>query len=362
MAADTTGLGTLQHTRAALLGRDAELAALEQALADVRESQTRIVTLLGPVGIGKTRLIQDFILKQRDPVGARARKQQPVKVFRGSAYNVQTSYGLFARLLRGRFGLVEGMDPEQAKAQVRAQVAKVLEDRKVGDVVYFLGQLLDLPFTESPLTKAVKDDPQQAELIRRAVFKAFIEADAATAPLVLVFDDLQHAHDDSLQLLRYLLEYLSGPVLVLCAARAELIQRYEDWDRVGEDRHQVVELSALEDHHAVEVMRHLLAPCQGEIAKLVDSACAFAGGNPAMLEQMVRIYHDVGVLTEESELSGEPVWQVHLDRLSSATLPLTIEDDEFGRIEEREGEVKSRAHRGARRGGAAPARVRLGDG
>ncbi len=322
-----SGMGSTLHTRAPLLGRMDELESLEVALQEVRGGQTRIVTLLGPAGIGKSRLIQDFILRQRERGGS-----PPVKVFRGSARDIATSYGLFARLLRARFGLVEGMDPDQAKAQIRNQVSKVLDDRKVGDVVYFLGQLLDLPFAESPLTKAVKDDPQQAELIRRAVFKAFIEADAQSAPLVLVFDDLQHAHDDSLLLLRYLLEYLAGPVLVLCAARNELIHRYEDWDRVGEDRHELIELVALDDADAAAVMEALLSPCTSDVTPLVESACAFAGGNPQMLEQMVRIYHDVGVIEEVDPLASEPRWQVHLDRLASATLPMTIEDAVSARL------------------------------
>jgi tetratricopeptide (TPR) repeat protein len=327
MSVQQTGVDSQLHTRAPLVGREDELETLELALQEVRAGQTRIVTLLGAAGIGKSRLIQDFILRQREKGGS-----PPAKVFRGSARDIKTSYGLFARLLRARFGLVEGMDPEQARQQIRSQVAKVLEDRKVGDVVYFLGQLLDLPFAESPLTKAVKDDAQQAELLRRAVFKAFIEADAVSAPLVLVFDDLQQAHDDSLQLLRYLLEYLSGQVLVLCGARRSLIHRYEDWDRVGEDRHELIELNALDDGDAAQVMEALLQPCEGNVTQLVESACAFAGGNPAMLEQMVRIYHDVGVLAELDPLSSSARWQVHLDKLSSATLPMTIDDAVTARI------------------------------
>ncbi len=333
MSSNKPVLGSPLHTRAPLLGRMDELEMLEVALQEVRAGQTRIITLVGGAGIGKTRLIQDFILNQREKAG-----QRPPKVFRGSARDMSASFDLFARLLRARFGLVEGMDVERAKQQVRTQVAKVLEDRKVGDVVYFLGQLLDLPFAESPLTKAVKDDSHQADLLRRAVFKAFIEADAASAPLILVFDDLQNAHADSLSLLRYLLEYLQGPVLVINTARRELISRYEDWDRVGEDRHDLVELTALDDADASAMMEALLSPCQGPnatqkaVAQLVDSACAFAGGNPAMLEQMVRIYHDVGVLTEVGELSDSPQWGVNLEKLSSARLPMTIDDAVTARI------------------------------
>ncbi|MBW2529403.1 MAG: tetratricopeptide repeat protein [Deltaproteobacteria bacterium] len=340
MTADTTGWQPPRQAWASLLGRDDELATMEDALEEVRSApagaaQARIVTLLGPAGIGKTRLIQDFILRQRERASGQA-----VKVYRTSSRNIGTSYGLFARLLRARFGLVEGMDPARAKGQVRAQVAKVLEDRKVGDVVYFLGQFLDLPFEESPLTRAVRDDSHQGELLRRAVFKAFIEADAQAVPLIMVFDDLHLAHDDSLALLRYLLEYLQARVLVLCSARTELTSRYEDWDRIAEDRHDLLELDTLDDADATEMMEALLKPCSADVQPLVDAARSFAGGNPMMLEQMVRIYHDVGVLEEQQTATGEPQWAVHLDKLSSARLPMTIDDAVNARIAALDGEEK----------------------
>ncbi len=328
MSTQNTAWKSSRQVWAPLVGRDEELAILGEVLEQVcSEDEPRVVTVLGPAGIGKTRLIQDFVLQQRQKVGAAS-----VRVYRGSAGDIGTSYGLFSRLLRARLGLVEGMAEEAAKAQVRAEVAKVLEDRKVGDVLHFLGQFVQLPFDESPLTRAVKDDPQQAELLRRAVLKAFLEADAAGQPVVLVLDDLHRAHDDSLALLRYLLEYLQGRLLVLCAGRTELVLRHEDWDRVAEDRHRVLELEALDDADAAAMMTALLKPCTASVQPLVEAACAYAAGNAMMLEQMVRIFHDVGVLREQSPDAAEPAWAVDLDKLSSAKLPMTIEDAVSARI------------------------------
>ena len=88
----------------------------------------------------------------------------------------------------------------------------------------------------------------------RAIYPAdrFLEADAQAVPLVLVFDDLHLAHEDSLSLLRYLLEYLQARVLVVCSARLELTTRYEDWDRIAEDRHDLLELDTLDDADATK--------------------------------------------------------------------------------------------------------------
>lgn len=345
------GFGTIDR-RAGLVGRAGELRDLDAALKHVREDgRCHAVTVVGAAGTGKTRLVRDFLSRQR------ASELGAPRVFRGSARDGGAAHDVFARVLRARFGIVEGMDAEAAKAQVRAQVAAVLEDRKVGDVCFFLGQLLELEFMESPLIQAVRSDPAQMRMLRRAVIKRFLEADAVhvtpaskrasipdseaaptsrkgTGPIVLVFDDLQWAHDDSLDLLGYLLDALDAPVLLLCLARPELVARRDEWQKHGGARHSLVELSPLSDTDAARVMEELLAPC-GDVPgveDLVDAACTLAGGNPTLLERMVRIFHDMGVVEVQDEFAEVERWLVHLDRLGEVKLPLTVEDAIQARI------------------------------
>lgn len=354
--------------RAPLVGRKAEMRELEATLRAVREErETRTITLVGASGIGKTRLVRDFLARTRtpDPAAksdeARAAHGPPPRVFRGSAREGGGAYDVFARVLRARFGIVEGMEPEAAKNQVRAQVAAVLEDRKVGDVCFFLGQLLELEFMDSPLIRAVRGDAHQMRLLRQAVIKRFLEADASLTseprgretlpdtgeapppsrgerpprgPIVLVFDDLQHAHDDSLELLAHLVDTLAAPALVVCVARPEMLARRDGWSRHGGARHKVIELSPLSDTDASAVMQELLAPCgeAPEVDELVDAACTLAGGNPALLERMVRIFHDIGVVRVEDSFSEVERWTVHADRLAEVRLPLTVEDAVQARI------------------------------
>ena len=316
--------------RAPLVGRDREFAAVGRALRTVEAGrQARVVSLIGPPGVGKSRLIGDFLEQQRALGSAVA-----ARVIAASARDEGAAYGLFGRLLRARFDVVDGMDEDAVRAQIRARAAEVMGDRKVGDVLYFLGQLLGLPFDESPLTRAVRDDLAEAALIRRAVLKAFLEADAARAPFCLVLEDLHAAHDDTLALLRYLLEALEGPVLVLCATRPELVARHEEWSKVGEGRHEVLEIGPLPDADAAALMEALLAPTGAPPRPLVDAACAFAAGNPQLLEQMLRTYFDHGVLAEAPVLAtedgdgarGTRRWRVDLEKLSAARLPMTVED------------------------------------
>ncbi len=306
------------------------------------------MTVVGAAGIGKTRLVRDFLVRARDSSGNGPR------VYRGAAREGGPAYEVFARVLRARFGTIEGMDTEAAKAQVRAQLAAVLEDRKVGDVAYFLGQLLELSFQDSPLIKAVEGDPQQIRSMRRAVIKSFLETDAIKGkePLVLMFDDLQWAQDDSLELLSDLVDSLRGPMLIVCLARPEMLARRDGWRRSGSDRHAAIELAPLSDADAAAVIHDLLAPCgkAAEVEELVDSAVTLAGGNPALLEQMVRIYHDSGVLEITDDFEDER-WSVHADKLANVKLPLTVQDAVQARIAALVPEERQLLERAAAMGG-----------
>lgn len=316
--------------RAPLVGRAEEMRVLSSALETVERTKSpRVVTVRGPGGVGKSRLVYEFL------VHAQAERDEGavLRTYRGTARDgLGGTYALFARLLRARFGLLESTDPEVARQQIRSQLSQVLDDRKVGDVAYFLGQLLELPFQDSPLVRAVADDLQQARLVRQAVLKRFFESDAAQSPLVLVFEDVQDAHADALELLAYLVTNLQGPVLFVIVGRPELVTREGNLTHLRPDAHDAMELGPLPDAEAATVVELLLAPTGSPPASLVEAACALAGGNPSLLERMVRIFHDTRVLEEAQDDEGNVVWNVHEERIPDAHLPLTVADAVEARI------------------------------
>jgi len=336
---------TVAGRRAMLVGRAGEMRELEDALREVREHRTlRAVTLLGPSGIGKSRLVRDFLAKAREGEGA-------PRVYRGAAREGDKAFGVVARLFRSRFGLVEGMDLEAQKAQVRSVAASVLEDRKVGDVCFFLGQLLDLEFEQSPLVAAIGADGDEMQHLQRLVVRRFWESDARHAPpprsseaplpaaeapsppVVLVLEDMHLAHADALELVASLLESLDGPILLVMLARPDLLAKTERLGRKSA-HHRVLELGPLSETDSAAVMHDLLAPCgqEGAVEELVEAACGLAGGNPALLERMVRIFLDIGVLEVREEFGEDEKWIVHPEKLADVQLPLTVEDAVLARI------------------------------
>ena len=363
---------SVSERRTLLMGRSSEMRVLEDVLALAQKTRScRTVTVLGAYGVGKTRLVREFLVR----VGAASTPTHTTRVFRASAKDERSTSGLFARLFRARFGLIEGVDSEAAKSKVRAELAAVLEDRKIGDVAYCLGQLLDLDFQDSPLIRAVADDPQQMHLLRRAVIKRFWEEDAAssrdiTAPdvtrsaedakkpartLVLVFEDLQGAMDESLDLLAMLMDGLRAPIVLVCIARPDLLVRRDAWLSHAEGRHTLLDLGPLGESDAAALMHDLLTPCGDDEAKddLVDAAVTLAGGNPALLEQMVRVFHEAGVLGQATS-GGDEVeerWSVHPERLENVHLPLSVEDAVQARIARLSPKERALLERAATMGG-----------
>ncbi len=327
--------------RGPLFGRAAELRQIEDAYDAVATSgHGRIVTLVGAAGVGKSRLASEFVQRARERSG----RAQP-RVLRTVARPGGGSFDVLARLIRARFDIPLGMPLDAARERLREQVALLLDDRKVGDVLHFLGGLVDLPFEGSPLVAAVEDDAVQLKALRRAVLRAVLEADAENHAtrgiLVIVAEDLHNAHDDSLETLEYLLGHLEAPILFVAIARPELLARRSPFASIGGSAHTVVEVGPLPELDAQRMMEHLLSPVAaggGEIPEeLVTSAVELAGGNPSLLERTVRILHDRGVLTAEEIPTDDPFiseerWKVDLARLSTVSLPMTVQDAVSARL------------------------------
>lgn len=301
-----------------LVGRDAELESLRGALARAVEYQApQVVTVLGNQGTGKSRLVAEWA----------ASIQAPVRVFRGRAVQGGTRYAAITRLLRDRFEVQEGDDAATAQSRFRDAVQVVFGDRRVGEVVHFLGGFLDLRFPESPFLRAFEDNPKQYDEVARTVFRRFVEVDASSSPVVLILDDLQWADDDTLQLIEEMSEGLAGSAVMLVAcARPELQVRRPHWcERAGD--HAKLEVRNLEPDRAAHLLRNLLGRCEGVPRDLVEDAVVQTGGNPFFLEELVRLFLANGTI----DVSG-PRWKIDADRAAETELPISIEEAIEARI------------------------------
>jgi tetratricopeptide (TPR) repeat protein len=303
------------------VGRTGLLSELDGIFNKARSGQTVLVTLVGAAGIGKSRLVSHVVAGQ---AGARI---EPFRIYQAPPRSSDMGYGAIGRILRGRLGLQEGVDADRGLGRLRREVMTVLGEQDVDDVCFFIGQLVAVDCPATPMTRAVADDPVEASLVRRAILRRFLEADAANSPICLVVEDLHRVDADSLELLDYLAKSLRGRIVILCTARPEVVSRGQNWFDQGGTDHLRIDIPPLTDEESSSLMARLLHPCSGSSKELlVEAAVAMAQGNPGLLERMVRIFHDCAVLEDVTAQSAKTTWKVNLDKLTSVRLPMTAED------------------------------------
>ena len=314
-----------------LVGRDAELDQLDGVFARAVEYQApQLVTVVGTQGTGKTRLVAEWLarLLSRQAAGTRGRP----RVYRGRAVAGAGSYALISRILRDRFGVQEIDDELRRQDKVRTQLAGVFADRRMAEVIHFLGRYLDLRASESgdnAFIRAISlsEDPRQEDRIARTVLRRFLELDAERTPLVLAFDDLHLGDDDSLTLLAELAEGLGGsPVLLVAAARPELFVRRPGWGSGSAD-HSRIDLQPLTRIESERLLRGLLARAEPLPADLIEDACELTRGNPFFIEELIRVFHANGTISVQGDK-----WRVDPARALEATLPMSVEEAIQARI------------------------------
>lgn len=313
---------SIPNPRAPLTGRERELEELDNALAKaVTDRKVQTVTVIGGAGMGKGRLVVEFLDRT-------AKKSDKTRYFRGLAKQGGPNLGLVQRLLRSRFGIAENTSPEDSREMLRAAISELLDDRRVTEFLHFLGAYLDVTFPESPFTKALEGDAEQLGRISRAVLRSFLEADARqNGPMILTFEELDQAHDETLDLVRYLTESLSdAPILVIVSARPQLLTRRPGWTRG--DEHRRVQLAPLSAEDATKMVAEMLAPAGEHSDELVEAAVDMAGGSPYLLEQAVRTFFESGTLAPKDD----GTWEVSLENLDDAYLPLSVDDAIAARI------------------------------
>ena len=125
-----------------------------------------------------------------------------------------------------------------------------------------------------------------------SAWRRFVEGFAARGPAVIVVEDLHWGDRPLLDFLAYLAESDAVPLLVLCTARPELLDKHPDWTSRTRDA-TTVSLAALSDRETVQLVSALArSPLTEEIERTILDR---AGGNPLYVEELVRLSADRGL-------------------------------------------------------------------
>jgi len=275
-----------------MVGREAELErAVDFAGLVCKNGERRVLTVSGGDGSGKTRFVDEFCQRFSE------RGLFPERIFRAQALPGDGANALIARLLRRRFEIDEAYAIHDQQALLRAQAAEVLAAEKLEDVCYYLGSLFGVPSATTPLSRALSSDPLRAGVLKQSILANFVEADAKHAPLCLIFEDLQHADYESLDLALFLAETLFSRVLLVFTGSSQFFAQRELWTAFGAPNHELLELPRLSCDEGDHLLNELLVGCEGgvplDLYRVVDD---HAHGNPELIERSVRAFFACGAL------------------------------------------------------------------
>ena len=284
----------LRPAATALVGRVRELGTLQDAFDRATEERScQVVTVLGTAGIGKSRLVAEF-LGGLGPAAA-------LCAGRCLSYGDGVTYWALAEAVKS----LAQVDERDSPDDVRAKLGALVDADIAGEVADGVGSLLGLAGANARI--------EDARIALRRLFGAV----ASRRPLVVTLDDIHWAEPPLLDLIDDLAHWLPDvPALLLCIARPELLDARPGWSG-GKLNTTTLLLEPLSETDGDALVRALLGSEVPE--EVADRIVRVAEGNPLFVEELV------GVLLDDGHLQRVDGGVEVADAIDRVELPPTIQ-------------------------------------
>ncbi len=336
-----SGPAIIQHPRGIsgkrtpLVGRTLELTLLHASYARVQaERHPHLITILGVPGVGKSRLVREFIAREQDLVKSAASSNlRPPRVLKGRCppYGEGITYWPLIEILRSLLDVQDSENNEvlqerfvqflreifllAKRTEAPEEIAETLL-RRIGRGLSETASRTEGPlYRERPKPEPrsasnsanLKQSATQGALLR--AWRILFEALAELQPLIVVVDDLQWADEALLDLLEYLTDRITNvPLLFLCPARPDFLEQRRNWGG-GQRNFTAIELESLSQEESSNLIDALLDT--NDIPDAMRSMIlARAEGNPFFVEEIIRMLIDQGILVHGGDGREDGAWHM----------------------------------------------------
>jgi class 3 adenylate cyclase len=272
-----------RHLDSPMIGRGDDLANLQLAFSGARRDKScRLVTVMGPAGVGKSRLVEEFL----GSVGDGATKL--------SGHCLSYGEGITFWPLTEMVKEVAGITDQDNEAEAREKITgRLVGARDAG--------LVAKAVTETVGLAAHEGMPTETFWSIRKLFEGL----AAYQPLIAVFEDIHWGERTLLDLIEDVAERArDATILMICTARPELLDARAGWGTTGRNESVTIGLSPMSSDEAESLIRQLSGGGElesGRVGAIVEAA----GGNPLFMEQFVSMLIDEEAPSEGAPTPGE---------------------------------------------------------
>ena len=260
------------------MGRSEELTALETLYERVLEEGTaQLVTLIGEAGVGKSRVLREFESRLAEHPSAPS-----VRTGRCLPYGTGIVFWALGEVLRAEASIVDSDSADTAWTKLSGYVAELRGDDEGADrQAALIGRLLGVEVPPELVPR--EDDPERARESFFSALRSGIESIARRRPFVIAFEDIHWADDGMLEAIEHLAQWVRAPLLLVCLARDELLDRQPGWGGGRRSATQLL-LNPLSEGQARELVQALLPSGR----EMVPAVAERSGGNPLFAEEMAR--------------------------------------------------------------------------
>jgi tetratricopeptide (TPR) repeat protein len=298
--------------RVPCVGRDRDLDALAAYFREcVDESVSRVVLVTGPPGQGKTRLLQELLVR----LGGTSPFLRLIAS--GDVARTGSPFGMLGPALRAAGGVQHGSALDVQRDRMRSFFGRHLEGGAADRVSAFLGEIAGVSFDEGgvPTLAAARKEPRVMADQLRIAWLDWLEAECAAGPVLLVLEDMHWADLASVGFVDAALRAVRDkPLMVLGLARPQVHDRFPELFRAH--NLATMQLAALSRKASERLVQEALGDRLSPAARA--ALAERADGNPFFLEELVRAVDAGAMGAGSTELPVTVLGMVHarLDALS----------------------------------------------
>ncbi|MBL7175259.1 MAG: AAA family ATPase [Desulfobacteraceae bacterium] len=292
------------------VGRDRELELLIDGFERAKQGHGQAFSIISEAGVGKSRLNYEF---------RKAMVNEDVTFLEGKclSYSLGVAYHPIIDLYKSNFDIREGDVDSQIKDKVKRGLKQF--DVEEASVLPYLLELLsvkDSGFSRIPMSREGKK-AQMIKTMIRIPLKG-----SAIRPLILVIEDLHWIDKSSEEVLKYLLESISGArILLIFTYRPEFVHAWG-----GRSYHNQMNLNRLSNRESLSMVTYLLGTDNVD-TNLEELMLDKTEGIPFYIEELIKAYKDLGIIVKKDN-----EYCLAKD-VQDITIPSTIQDIIMARVD-----------------------------